>query len=101
MGLEIPPKIIDVSKGPKLFDGRRAHAVEAFKGSRFSLVFFSIGKYWKAPQPAVNFLTKHGAAFPTEKSMKYYINKMPQPRGYKATNAKVRKVHTKEKRTLV
>merc|ERR1711956_197800 len=61
----VPPKIVDVSKGPKLFDGRRAHVVEAFKGSRYSLVFFSIGKYWRAPKPAVDFLKKYGAESPT------------------------------------
>mmetsp|Transcript_6720 Transcript_6720/g.11563 ORF Transcript_6720/g.11563 Transcript_6720/m.11563 type:complete len:458 (-) Transcript_6720:201-1574(-) len=89
--LQFAPKIVDVAKGPKLFDGCRAHAVEAFKGSRYSLVFFSIGKYWKAPQPATDFLRSYGAELPTKENMKYYMEQMPVPRGYKGFT-KVKKI---------
>jgi len=88
----VPPKIVDVSKGPKLFDGRRAHAVEAFKGSRYSLVFFSIGKYWRAPKPAEDFLTKYGAEFPADKTMRYYLGQVRQPQGYKGFTKKIKKI---------
>lgn len=100
--LPFPPKIVDVSQGPKLFDGRRAHAVQQFKGSRYSLVFFSSGNYWKTPLPAKNFLTKHGAEFPQVESMKYYTGLMPAPKGYKGAsfNAKVAKA-AKTKATAV
>jgi hypothetical protein len=96
MAERVPPKVVDVSKGPKLFDGRRAHAVEAFKGSRYSLVFFSIGKYWRAPKPAVDFLAKYGAEFPSDKTMNYYITQCNRPKGYKGFIRKVKKT-TKSK----
>lgn len=86
--LPISPKIIDVSRGPKLFDGRRAHAVESFKGSRYSLVFFSVGKYWKVPLAAKKFLTKQGAEFPDEQKMKHYNGLMPSPKGYNGISSK-------------
>lgn len=80
--LQVAPKTVDVSRGPKLFDGRRAHAVEKFKGSRYSLVFFTVGKYWKAPSPAKKFLSKHGAEFPDDQKLKYFCDLMPKPKGY-------------------
>ncbi|CAE8694958.1 unnamed protein product [Polarella glacialis] len=79
---DVAPKIMDVKQGPKLFDGRRAHSVEAFKGERFSLVFFSAGKYWKTPQKVQSFLSSCRCKFPAEKSMEYYNGKLPTATGY-------------------
>lgn len=77
-------KLVDVAKGPKLFDGRRAHSVEAFSGTRFSMVFFSAGKYWKASSKLVNFLKKDcKVEWPTDASMDYYLKTLPKPKGYK------------------
>mmetsp|Transcript_79333 Transcript_79333/g.157157 ORF Transcript_79333/g.157157 Transcript_79333/m.157157 type:complete len:444 (-) Transcript_79333:397-1728(-) len=82
--LEAPSKLVDVGKGPKLFDGRRAHAVEAFTGTRFSMVFFTAGHRHKhAPSKVVDFLKKKcRVEWPTEESMSYYLKALPKAKGY-------------------
>jgi len=86
--LEVKPKVLDVSKGPTLFDGRRAHSVEAFKGERFSLVFFSAGKYWKAPKKVQDFLKQCKVEFPSDTSMEYYMKQTPAAKGYSSVKRK-------------
>lgn len=82
--LDCPSRLVDVAKGPKLFDGRRAHAVEDFTGTRFSMVFFSAGKYWKAGDKLVDFLKNDcKVEWPTDASMDYYLKVLPKPKGYK------------------
>merc|ERR1712046_24900 len=77
--LDAPSKLVDVAKGPKLFDGRRAHAVESFTGTRFSMVFFSAGKYWKAGEKVQSFLKKDcRVEFPSDPTMDYYIKALPK-----------------------
>jgi len=105
--LEQQPNIaVDVAHGPKLFDGRRAHAVEPFKGERFSLVFFSYGKFWKAPKEVQDCLTSCGVTFPTDDSMKYWTGCLAPPKGYSHTasphknsqkNAKSQSIETPSK----
>ena len=61
-----------------LFDGNRAHAVEPFRGERYSLVFFSISSYDSGP---------HGdmpkeIPYPTEETLRYYQGYIAGPRGY-------------------
>jgi len=86
--LEVKPKVLDVSKGPTLFDGRRAHSVEPFKGERFSLVFFSAGKYWKAPKKVQDFLKQCKVEFPSDASMEYYMKQTPAAKGYSSEKRK-------------
>jgi len=90
--LDKTPKIVDVAKGPKLFDGRRAHSVEAFKGERYSLVFFSAGKYWKAKPKEQEFLRSKSVEFPTPKSVAYYEKRLPKATGYGSEKAGSRRV---------
>ena len=80
----MPSRVVDVTTGPKLFDGRRAHSVQAFKGKeRYSLVFFSAGKYWKATKKVKDFLSKScGAELPNDENMPYYIRKLPAAKGF-------------------
>lgn len=100
--LSVPHSMMETGKGQCLFDGRRAHAVEPFTGERFSLVFFSIGKYWKAKQDVRDFLTSHRLEFPTDGSMKYYIGQLPAAKGYKALGIKpVRKRAHTETETVI
>jgi len=80
--LQQPNTVVDVAHGPKLFDGRRAHAVEPFKGERFSLVFFSYGKYWKARKDVQDCLNSCGVTFPTDDAIKYWTGCLSPPKGY-------------------
>eukprot|EP00421_Protoceratium_reticulatum_P043604 CAMPEP_0168444948 /NCGR_PEP_ID=MMETSP0228-20121227/45311_1 /TAXON_ID=133427 /ORGANISM="Protoceratium reticulatum, Strain CCCM 535 (=CCMP 1889)" /LENGTH=408 /DNA_ID=CAMNT_0008459405 /DNA_START=62 /DNA_END=1285 /DNA_ORIENTATION=- len=73
---------LDISSGLVLFDGNRAHEVEAFTGERFSLVFFSIGNYWKASPAVQELLLERGFALPEEASMAAAKSLLPAPRGY-------------------
>lgn len=101
--LEAPSKLVDTSKGPKLFDGRRAHAVEAFSGTRFSMVFFTGGaRYKQAPRKIVDFLKKDcRCEWPTEESMNYYMKAMPKAKGYSELGNKGSTANLKKKRKAV
>jgi len=54
-----------------LFDGNRGHFVTPFKGERYSLVFFSIRTWNKAPKAEADAARKCGIPVPTAKSMAY------------------------------
>jgi len=54
-----------------LFDGNRGHFVDPFKGERYSLVFFSIRTWNKAPKAEADAARKCGIPVPTAKSMAY------------------------------
>jgi len=51
-----------------MFDGNRAHSVNDFSGERYSLVFFSLGAWRKAPAEDVQELRGLGVPFPTEET---------------------------------
>lgn len=54
-----------------VFDGRRAHEVTPFQGrERFSLVFFTVGKYWEASHRVKLLGTRMGFCLPTPESLK-------------------------------
>lgn len=60
---------LDISKSSALFDGNRAHEVEAFSGDRYSIVFFSSSGWHKMQAPSVKKMTKMGFEFPTKPTM--------------------------------
>merc|ERR1712176_228562 len=60
---------LDLSKKFVFFNGNNAHGVQAFKGNRFSLVFFTTSKFWKVKEKEVSTLKKLGFKVPTVKSM--------------------------------
>jgi len=59
----------DLLKAFTFFSGNSAHEVDPFKGERFSVVFFSTGKYWKMKSPDHRTLTKLGFKIPTIKNL--------------------------------
>jgi len=73
---------IDTSRNLCVFDGNRAHEVEDFKGERYSLVFFSVGKYWKATQELQSQLVDRGFPVPSDETMAEATKLLPPPRGY-------------------
>lgn len=60
---------IKLDKQLLMFDGNRGHSVQAFKGERFSLVFFSIGQYHKANAKVRDELKRCGIDCPSTKNM--------------------------------
>jgi predicted transcriptional regulator len=60
---------LDLSKSFALFNGNNAHGVQPFKGERFSLVFFSTGKFYKIKDKEMKHLQKLGFKVPTVKTM--------------------------------
>lgn len=74
--------ISDVSKKFKLFDGNRAHAVEAFQGERFSVVFYTSGGYDRCAPSVRAALMKSGVQWPTKKALDYFRGFLNAPRGY-------------------
>jgi len=67
-----------------LFDGLRAHAVARFTGERYSLVFFCISQYARAPPMAVETLVGCGAEWPTVQTVAHYAKLLGPPKGYTA-----------------
>jgi hypothetical protein len=59
---------LDLSKDFALFNGNNAHGVQPFKGERFSLVFFTTGKFYKIPDKEMKALAKLGFKVPTIKT---------------------------------
>ncbi|CAE8676243.1 unnamed protein product, partial [Polarella glacialis] len=52
------------------FNGKRAHEVTPFKGERFSLVFFTCARYWKALSNQNKLAESLGFHVPTDASLK-------------------------------
>eukprot|EP00421_Protoceratium_reticulatum_P005672 CAMPEP_0168365690 /NCGR_PEP_ID=MMETSP0228-20121227/4847_1 /TAXON_ID=133427 /ORGANISM="Protoceratium reticulatum, Strain CCCM 535 (=CCMP 1889)" /LENGTH=448 /DNA_ID=CAMNT_0008378477 /DNA_START=9 /DNA_END=1355 /DNA_ORIENTATION=+ len=71
---------VDLKKELLLFDGRRAHEVLAFKGERYSLVWFSCARYWDAGSEALKKLTDLGFVIPTEAAVTS-ISRLLRPPG--------------------
>jgi len=79
---------MDLSTGLALFDGNRAHEVESFKGERFSVVYFTAGKYWKTKPEVQELLGDRGFEFPKEETMAYMSTILPPPKGYLPAEAR-------------
>jgi hypothetical protein len=60
---------LDLSKSFALFNGNNAHGVQAFKGERFSLVFFTTAKFFKIKDREMKTLARLGFKVPTQKTM--------------------------------
>ena len=61
-----------------LFDGRRAHRVEAFTGGdRYSLVFFNVHAWPKGPRDEL----PDCVVYPTEASLRYFDRMIAPARG--------------------
>lgn len=62
--------VLNVKSSAKLFDGKRAHEVAPFTGKeRFSLVFFTVGKYSNADSPNEQLCKQLGFSWPTSDSL--------------------------------
>merc|ERR1712113_661360 len=62
-------KQYDIKNNTLVFDGNRAHEVEAFKGDRYSVVYFSASGYDKVKPKDVKTLKKLGFPYPTLDTM--------------------------------
>ena len=70
--------VVDTRDNYTLFDGCRGHRVEPFTGGdRYSLVYFTISGWTKAPSDRL----PTGAVCPTEESLKYFTELLAPPRG--------------------
>eukprot|EP00746_Dinoflagellata_sp_MGD_P121096 gnl/MRDRNA2_/MRDRNA2_56378_c1_seq1.p1 gnl/MRDRNA2_/MRDRNA2_56378_c1~~gnl/MRDRNA2_/MRDRNA2_56378_c1_seq1.p1 ORF type:complete len:346 (+),score=55.67 gnl/MRDRNA2_/MRDRNA2_56378_c1_seq1:93-1130(+) len=64
--------VLSVKTSAKLFDGKRAHEVNPFSGAeRFSLVFFTVGKYSKAASHSQSLCKDLEFKWPTDKSLQH------------------------------
>ena len=83
---------LDPQNGFVFFDGNRAHGVDSFNGSRYSLVFFSCRSYWKCPLKYQSFLKNLGFPYPGKRTICDLNGMLEKPRGYgtvkKGTNAR-------------
>merc|ERR1719375_204968 len=75
---------LDVQKGVVLFDGKRGHAVDDFRGERYSLVFFTCPRFEKMSKECRGYMSASGFPIPTQGSMAKVLNLLRKPRGYRA-----------------
>lgn len=73
---------MDISKGLVLFDGLRGHEVDDFEGQRYSLVWFSAGKFWTMTQEQKVYLRDCGFTIPDTKDLGAVSKLLVPPRGY-------------------
>merc|ERR1719291_712960 len=60
---------VDLRKNLLLFDGQRCHEVLDWSGERYSLVWFSCARHWKAGKQALQQLRDLGFEIPTDSSL--------------------------------
>uniref|UniRef100_A0A7S1KW40 Uncharacterized protein n=1 Tax=Alexandrium catenella TaxID=2925 RepID=A0A7S1KW40_ALECA len=77
---------LDIGSGPNgglaLFNGNSGHAVEDFQGTRYSIVYFTLGCHDRAVQEERSFLWRMGVPFPSVDEERHTI--LRKPRGYGA-----------------
>jgi len=73
---------LDLNKHMALFDGRRAHQVEAFKGERYSLVWFTCPRNERVDAQRKAGMIACGFPMPTKQDSKRANDLMPPPSGY-------------------
>lgn len=95
---------LDLAKNMALFDGRRAHQVQPFKGERFSLVWFTCPRNDRAGAKERAGMQACGFALPTAKDTKHCLSILTPPSGYDdqaAGKAKGKKAHEQKFMTWV
>ena len=65
-----------------LFDGRRAHSVEPFRGERYSLVFFCTSAFARAREEVLALVSSLGAHIPTGASLQRAVRCLAPAKGY-------------------
>ena len=60
------PQVVDLKDQVFLMNGKCAHAVEAFEGTRYSIVLYTSSKYQKLNEEAVEVLKQKGYKWPDE-----------------------------------
>ena len=65
-----------------LFDGRRAHSVQAFGGERYSLVFFTTSSFVRARADVLSFVSSLGAQVPTLTALQRAAHYLSPAKGY-------------------
>mmetsp|Transcript_23063 Transcript_23063/g.53362 ORF Transcript_23063/g.53362 Transcript_23063/m.53362 type:complete len:468 (+) Transcript_23063:51-1454(+) len=71
---------LDIAKNLAMFNGNSAHEVEAFKGNRFSVVYFTIRAHAKIPAEFRKKLMEMDFALPKKDEERYSM--IRPPRGY-------------------
>lgn len=80
---------IDACNGLLLFDGKRAHSVDPFEGERYSLVFFTCPRFWKASEETKNILVQAGFPNQSEEKVTVLRSMLRNPSGYKNKSVKL------------
>merc|ERR1719330_630542 len=74
--------VLNLRENMALFDGCRGHEVDDFKGERFSVVWFSAGKFWTMTEEQKEFLEECGFTVPNGQDLGPVTKLLPPPRGY-------------------
>jgi len=86
--LEALPKsqkvTFDLQEGLALFNGNCAHSVEPFQGSRYSIVYFSLGSYARMTSEDQEKMKKLGIPLPRDGEDPYSLLRPPAGYGAKA-----------------
>ena len=75
---------LDTKANLALFDGARAHQVLPFIGERYSLVFFTVEGYERAPKEVLEKLRVCHVTLPADATWNYYSQLLRKPKGVRA-----------------
>lgn len=78
---------LDLKNGLALFNGNCAHSVDAFKGSRYSIVFFTLGCHASVKPEDRKKLDLMGIPFPAPDADPYELLRAPRGYGSKGAEA--------------
>ena len=76
------PRVIDLRDHLALINGKCAHAVEAFEGTRYSLVLYTQSKYGRMSGNDIEVLKTKGYVWPDPDGIGLSLSQYYQPKGY-------------------
>ena len=76
------PQVIDLKDRIFSMNGNCPHAVEAFEGTRYSIVLFTISKYPNLSEENVDILKQKGYIWPDVERTRMTMSQYYKPKGY-------------------
>jgi hypothetical protein len=73
---------LDPQNGIVFFDGNRAHGVDKFHGTRYSLVYFTCRRFWKMPAQSQSLMKSLGFPYPNKEKICNLNAMLQKPQGY-------------------
>ena len=76
------PQVNNLQDQAFLMNGQCAHAVEAFEGTRYSIILFTSSTYQNLDEDYVDILKRKGYNWPEAETIRSTMSQHYQPKGY-------------------